>query len=124
MTTETASVDYYRAQSRRYLAQASEELARGDLQQASEKGWGAAASIVKAMAERQGWRHNTHRDLQLGVSRVAEDNRTPPLWAQFDRAQGLHANFYEGGMARDWVEDALAQVAEFVARMEQTLDRA
>lgn len=121
MTTQTR---YHSDTSREFLAHARDYLADGDLLQASEKGWGAAASIVKAMAERQGWRHNTHRDLQLGVSRVAEDNRTPPLWAQFDRAQGLHANFYEGGMARDWVEDALAQVAEFVARMEQTLDRA
>ena len=37
----------YRDQSRAYLEQANEELARDDLRQASEKGWGAASQIVK-----------------------------------------------------------------------------
>ena len=40
----------YRDQSRAYLEQANEELARDDLRQASEKGWGAASQIVKAVA--------------------------------------------------------------------------
>ena len=37
----------YTDRSRTYLSQASEELAKADLCQASEKGWGAAAEIVK-----------------------------------------------------------------------------
>ena len=46
----------YREQSRRgvFLAQAHEELAKGDLQQASEKGWGAASQMVKAVAQERG----------------------------------------------------------------------
>ena len=44
----------YRDQSRAYLEQANEELARDDLRQASEKGWGAASQIVKAVAEERG----------------------------------------------------------------------
>ena len=48
----------YRDQSRAYLEQANEELARDDLRQASEKGWGAASQIVKAVAEERGWEHN------------------------------------------------------------------
>ena len=47
----------YRDQSRAYLEQANEELARDDLLQASEKGWGAASQIVKAVAEERGWEH-------------------------------------------------------------------
>ena len=42
----------YRDQSRVYLEQANEELARDDLRQASEKGWGAASQIVKAGGRR------------------------------------------------------------------------
>ena len=38
-------------------------LAEGDLLQASEKGWGVAAQMVKAVAETRGWRHSTHGDL-------------------------------------------------------------
>ena len=46
MTTQT-----YQQASQRFLAQAKEELAAGDLQQASEKGWEAAAHMLKAIAE-------------------------------------------------------------------------
>ena len=41
----------YREQSRRFLEQARSELREGDLAQASEKGWGAASQMVKAVAE-------------------------------------------------------------------------
>ena len=36
------------------LDQANAELETGDLRQASEKGWGAAAQIVKAAAQNRG----------------------------------------------------------------------
>ena len=46
MTTRT-----YHEASRALLAQAESELARDDVRQASEKGLGAAAQMVKAIAE-------------------------------------------------------------------------
>ena len=42
MTTQT-----YQQASQRFLAQAKEEMAAGDLQQASEKGWVAATQMLK-----------------------------------------------------------------------------
>ena len=42
----------YQAASGHLLRQAREELVAGDVRQASEKGWGAAAQIVKAIAAR------------------------------------------------------------------------
>ena len=44
----------YQQASQRFLAQAKQELAAGDLPQASEKGWGATAQILKAVAEQRG----------------------------------------------------------------------
>ena len=46
----TQQVKTYQERSREYLAKAFEELEAGDLTQASEKGWGAAAQIVQAAA--------------------------------------------------------------------------
>ena len=46
-----------RERSRIFLAQAFEELEKGDLSQASEKGWGAAAQMLKAIAQEGGWDH-------------------------------------------------------------------
>ena len=43
-------IQKYREQSRQFLAQAQQELAAGDLPQASEKAWGAVAQMVKAWA--------------------------------------------------------------------------
>ena len=46
MTTQA-----YQQASQRFLDQAKQELAAGDLQQASEKGWGAAAQMLKAIGD-------------------------------------------------------------------------
>ena len=58
MATQT-----YQLAGRRLLEQARNELAEGDTRQASEKGWGAAAQLVKAIAEQRGWEHKTHRQI-------------------------------------------------------------
>ena len=50
----TQQVQTYRERSRAFLAKARGELLTGDLEQASEKAWGAAALMVKAVAERRG----------------------------------------------------------------------
>ena len=56
---DNAVVDYAR-QSREFLDKGRGYLAAGDLHQASEKGWGAAAWMAKAAAEAQGWQYNRH----------------------------------------------------------------
>ena len=75
----------YLEYSRILLSQARTELAAGDVRQASEKGWGAAAQIVQAIAARRDWEHQGHRELFRAVDRL------------FDVASALHINFYE-----DW----------------------
>ena len=47
----------YRQQARNFLGKSREYLAEGDLHQASEKGWGAAAWMAKAVAETRGWEY-------------------------------------------------------------------
>ena len=64
----------YRDDSRSLLAQARDELARGDVRQASEKGWGAAAQILKAVAEQRGW-----------------DQRSPPAFFTHRQPASLRA---------------------------------
>ena len=60
----------YRQGSRTLLAQARSELAIGDVRQVSEKGWGAAALMLKAIAEQRGWEHGKHRHLSRVASRL------------------------------------------------------
>ena len=55
-----AAVADYRQQAQDFLVKSREYLANGDLHQAAEKGWGAAAWMAKAVAERQGWKYSRH----------------------------------------------------------------
>ena len=53
----------YQQASERLLAQARQEQADGDLAQASEKGQGATAQMLKAVAEQRGWENHRHPPL-------------------------------------------------------------
>ena len=53
--TTTALVPGHVEKAKEFLARSKRYLADGDLHQASEKGWGAAAHIAKAVAEANNW---------------------------------------------------------------------
>ena len=112
----------YWKKSRVYLAQAEEELAKDDLCQASEKGWGAAASIVKAVASERRWGHRSHRSLFRVVDRLTEETRDEELRTEFALAGMLDTNFYEGWLGRRTVVRHMARVTRFVERMEGLLN--
>ena len=113
MTTETP----YRRAAVHLLRQARQELALGDTRQASEKGWGAAAQAVKAVAEIRGWEHKSHYLLYEAVHRTACETGNEELDTFFHVAGNLHHNFYENWMPAGSVSVGLDDVAEFVAMM-------
>ena len=76
-----------------FMVQAYEEIDKGDLAQASEKGWGASAQMVKANAHLRGWDHFTHRDLFNVVDRLTEQTGDSELATLFGSAGFLHMNF-------------------------------
>ena len=87
----------YGAQGKVFLAQAWEELGKGDLRQASEKGWGAASQMVKAAAELRMWNHQKATgDLHDVVRLLAREVGDRSLRQLFNTAGSLHQNFYEG----------------------------
>ena len=114
--------NHYAEQSRAFLTQAFEELARDDLRQASEKGWGAAAQIVKAAAEERRMEHGGHGMLFNVVRRLRRETGEESLGSQFQIANGLHFNFYEGWYGREDVTEGLEQVSQFVDRVETLLN--
>ena len=85
----------YASQAREFLANSREFLAAGNLNQASEKGWGAAAHMAKAVAIAQGWqyaRHSHYHRVMNQAGRTTGNTRLPFLHG---RAEVLHANYYE-----------------------------
>ena len=114
MTTRTR---YHTDTATEFLVKARSYLGAGDLLQASEKGWGAAARMVKAVAEERGWRHGSHRDLYRAVDHISEELSDDHLQTLFTSANALHQNFYEGWMTEVAVGKALTDVEEFAARL-------
>lgn len=113
-----ARAQFYRNTSSRYHSRAQSYLAQNDLLQASEKGWGAAALRVKSVAERRGWRHISHDDLKIVVSRLAARTGDQRLRTLFSVAGALHQNFYEGRLSRRGVRNRLYQVAELLRKLD------
>ena len=84
----------YRHQAREFLVKAREYLAADDLHQASEKGWGAAAWMAKAVAEVRGWDYREHAQFGVICRNASDLTGNERLLDLSDVAYGLHRGYY------------------------------
>ena len=115
-TVDPVEVTDYAAQAHEFLRRARTYLAAGDLHQASEKGWGAAAHMTKAVAAAQGWRYDKHRDFTIvlnGVWKLTGNVRVKELRGS---ANDLHGYFYERDefLDADVISDDIDHVTELI----------
>ena len=120
----TTAIEYnapetYANQSREFIALAHQELAQGDLLQASEKAWGAAAAAVKSVAEMRGWQHYAHTLISAAAWRISREHRRPRILGMMAWASDLHQNYYEYRYGEEVVAEGIAQVEELLAILEQ-----
>ena len=101
---------------RYFLAESDREFAAGDVLQASEKLWGAAAHAVIAVAQTRDWRHTKHRHLKIAVSRLARELGDASIELGFAAAERLHANFYHAFMDEDDIAQDRRAAREFVEK--------
>ena len=113
-----ATVAFHADTSQVMIGQAGVELANGDSLQASEKGWGAAAHAVKAIAEGRGWGHKSHADLFRVARRLADETGRQEIRTLFSVSVGLHTNIYEGWLGDDYIADSLADVRLLLAMLD------
>ena len=115
-TADRAEVDDYAQQSLQFLERAREYAIAGDLHQASEKAWGAAAHMAKAVAAAQGWEYDKHRDFSHVLNNAWQLTGNDRLRSLRATANDLHGNYYR--RARFLNAEAIAadieSVAEFV----------
>jgi len=93
-------VEVYMQLAEKYLAEAEELYAKGDLLQAGEKYWGAVAALLNAVAEKRGRPHYTHRDYAVLIDELYEETGDRELVVWFSMAERLHANFYHNFMGK------------------------
>ncbi len=120
----TAAVGRYVDLSNAYLRKAQAHLAEGDLVQASEKGWGAAAVLVKACAESRGRDHKQHRHLWAMVRRLVAESGDAEIRSLFSDAESLHGNFYEDYFEAEEVAWFLNEVARLRDKLEPLIEPA
>ncbi len=108
----------YRTAAHTLYDQALVELEAGDLRQASEKFWGAAAQAMKALAERKGWHHRSHRHFKQNLDKFQDRQDYQDLVRWFGAAELLHINFYEDHSSVETINIHAEDVRLLIERLE------
>ena len=108
-----------------FLQQGRQLLADGDFHQASEKGWGAAAHITKAVAAAHGWRYESHDEFDAVLdqaSSLAQNDRIHDLG---NAAHYLHRNYYrrKALLNPDRIQQNLDNVAQLINLLQPLCQR-
>ena len=114
--------EIYRDASARFMAQAHTELAAGDLAQASEKGWAAAAQMTKAIAAQRNLPHTAHWHLQRVIDQLVSETGDDDIDIRFRAANTLHINFYENTDTAESVDKGLNDVAQLLDKLRLILE--
>ncbi len=87
MTYSSVPADNHSQISHQLIQQAEEQLANGNLAQASGKVWEAVSNRVTEIAKKRNWRCNSMMDLSVAVDRLAEETDNPKeelsMWFSF-----------------------------------------
>ena len=103
------------------IDQAREELAKGDVRQAAEKAWGAAALAVKAYATwKEGRRLSSHGEM-WEYKRKLEEELGEWVHDSWMSASGMHICFYEGWCNGEDVEKSLNRVERLVREVKNRI---
>lgn len=94
-TPDIDALKDYAEQAQEFLARSRRYLADGDLHQASEKGWGAAAHMAKAVAVAQGWQYDRHADFSRVINQAFLLTGNDRLRELRGIPNDLHGNYYE-----------------------------
>lgn len=101
----------------KYLSDAEVLLQAEDYPQASEKLWGAATQIVKAIAVKRGKALRSHEALFKFVETLADELKDDSIISLFHVASSLHQNFYEDWFPPKTVLRGAGDVKKFVKKL-------
>ncbi|MCS7367950.1 MAG: PaREP1 family protein [archaeon YNP-WB-062] len=116
-----AKVELHMKLCEKYLKESEDFLAKGDYVQASEKAWGAASQMVKALAAREGVELRSHGELHREVIKVAKEVGDDEIRLLWQSAISLHQNFYENWLPPEMVEKNIGDVGKFVDKLKHLL---
>ena len=103
--------------SEKYMKDAEELMKKGDYVQASEKAWGAASQMVKAVAAKNGLELRSHGELHKFVSKISKERGDEEIRRLWRSAIVLHQNFYENWLPEDMVIDSIGDVRKLISKL-------
>lgn len=101
----------------KYLTDAKKLLQKGDYLQASEKFWGAAVQMIKAIAARRGLEIGTRRSISDFIIVLDKEHPELKLLTLYAKANNLHMNFYEDHIPPAMVEEHSEAVKELIEKL-------
>jgi len=115
-TQEFEEVADHADKAREFLTRSREYLTIGDLHQASEKGWGAAAHMTKAVAVAQGWEYTNHSHFSNVLNEARRLTGNSRLLDLRSRANELHSNYYKRDilLEADVISEDIESIAELL----------
>ena len=118
---ETEKVRKLRDLSIHYFGNAIRFLKLGELEKASEFLWGSIAESLKAIAATKAIELKSHEDIREYARQVSKELQDEGVWYVFDQAQGLHSNFYESGLKKEYVEMSAENVRKVLSVLNSLL---
>ena len=112
-----SKADRYTEISRYLLEEAQQQLDRGDLIQASEKAWGAAAHAIKSLAQTRGWNHTRHDLLADVVEQISDEWDRTGLISLFNSAEAMHHNFYGYHRSSYYVQGSINDITTLIEEL-------
>jgi HEPN domain-containing protein len=103
------------------LRDAKRLLGEEDYVQASEKYWGAAAQVIKAVAAKRGLKIMRHRSISEFVYKLHRELPDQGFWELYRAASELHTNFYEEHLPPDGVVENAKAVEEMIDKLKVLL---
>ncbi len=111
----------YRQQSRECLRQAFWARQHGAVREASEKGWGAASQMLKAVADQRGLEHSSPADMRSAAFRLSRELGVREIRQMWLIADNLPVKCYKGELAFMDVHLAIEQIEALVDTLEALL---
>ncbi len=116
-----AKVQMHKGLCEKYLREGDGFLMKKDYVKASEKFWGAASQIVKALAAKKGLELRSHSDLHREVVKIVREKGDVEMRLLWQSAIVLHQNFYENWLPSEIVEEDAKDVKKLVDKVKDLL---
>lgn len=107
----------------KYLNEAKKFLEKKHYVQASEKAWGAASQIVKAIAASRNIELRSHGELYRFIMKLVREKGDDEIRRLWLSAITLHQNFYENWLPPEMVKENIKDVEKFVEKLKAQLKK-